>query len=139
MSNSISFSGRLGSDAETRYLENGKSVTSFRVANNVGWGERQSTNWFRCTIWGDRGSKVEPYLKKGTQVVIHGEFQAREWTDQEGQTKLSLDVTVRELDLVGPKEGAQPKPAPQPAAAGGADLDEDVPFAPLAKRNEYLV
>lgn len=129
MSNSISFSGRLGRDAETRYLADGKELTSFRVANTVGWGEREKTNWFSCTIWGSRGSKVAPYLTKGAQVVVHGEFSTREW-DKDGQMMTSLEVNVRELDLVGSKgEAAPAKAAPAKAAPAKPAVDEDdIPF-----------
>jgi single-strand DNA-binding protein len=41
------------------------------------------------------------YLVKGKQIYIDGNFEAREWTGQDGSTRTSLDVTAREMQLLG--------------------------------------
>ena len=51
MSNSISFVGRLGKDSERKATQNGQML-KFSVGENVGWGERKTTNWWNCTLFG---------------------------------------------------------------------------------------
>jgi single-strand DNA-binding protein len=41
------------------------------------------------------------YLAKGKQVYVDGRLEAREYQDQQGQTRTSLDVTANELQLLG--------------------------------------
>lgn len=101
--NSISFDGRLAADAELRYTPSGDPVLSFRVASDIGYGERKSTNWFQCQIWGKRAEAIKDYLLKGQQVTIYGALMLREWTDKEGVKRLSPDVRVNDLSLQGGK------------------------------------
>lgn len=131
--NSWSFTGNIGNDAESRYLPNGDAVVSFSVAVKAGYGEKASTTWARCSMFGKRGESVAPYLTKGQLVGVVGELSAREWTTKDGQTRTSIEVRVNDLTLLGKKEGsdrpqqAQPK---QEAAQGSGfdDFTDDVPF-----------
>lgn len=129
------FVGYLGKDAETRYLQSGDPVVSFSVGVKSGYGDKATTTWARCSMFGTRGEAVAPYLMKGQQVAISGEPSLREYTDKQGQTRSSLEVRVNDLTLVG-KRDAQPaaqqaprQQAPAPQQAGGfGDMDDDIPF-----------
>lgn len=99
--NVLNFTGGLGRDCETRFLANGDAVTSFGVALSSGYGDKKITTWLNATIFGKRGEALAPYLKKGAQVAISGEFTARPYTTKEGAEKLSLDVRVNDLTLMG--------------------------------------
>jgi single-strand DNA-binding protein len=117
--------GNLGGDAEMRDV-NGTMVVNFNVANNVGWGDRKTTIWFRCAMWGKRGEAVVGYLTKGTKVVVHGELELREYQGSDGVTKLSPDVRVTNLDFAGGGEHGDTKAEARPASR--KDLDDDLPF-----------
>lgn len=135
--NVFCFTGNLGSDAEIRMTPNGKSVTQFNVACTSGWGDNKTTSWMRCSMWGDRGEKVAPFLLKGGMVAISGEFTAREWEDKDGNKRISCDVRVNDLTLCGTRDAQRPaQQAPQQAPAGqtaqaGGSFDDDIPFAPF--------
>ena len=149
--NSISFDGRIAADAELRYTNSGDPVLSFRVASDIGYGERKSTNWFQCQVWGKRAEAIKDYLKKGQQVTIYGALMLREWTDKEGVKRLSPDVRVNDLSLQGGKrdddqgqprqsnggndyarekgrEPAPPRRQEQRQAPSYDDMDSDIPF-----------
>lgn len=124
------FVGNLGKDAETRYLQSGDPVVSFSVGVKAGYGDKATTTWARCSMFGKRGESVAPYLTKGQQVAISGEASLREYTDKQGQTRASLEVRVNDMTLVGGKREGQQAPrqqAPQQPASGG-DFDDDIPF-----------
>lgn len=134
--NKITLTGRLAADAELRYSPSGDAICSFRVASDIGYGERKSTNWFSCQVWGKRGEALAPHLTKGQQVTVFGSLTLREWNDKEGSKRLSPDVRVDEIELQGGKrddsqpaqQRQQPRPA-APQAASVADLDDDlIPF-----------
>ena len=126
MSNSLSFIGRLAKDAETRQTPSGKSVTGFRVANDVGFGDHKRTNWFSCSIWGARGEKLAQYLVKGSRVFVTGEFSSREYQTN-GENRTALEVAVREIDFVSKPEHQQKHERQQTAPQGG-EFDDDIPF-----------
>lgn len=127
------FVGNLGKDAEIRYLQSGDPVVSFSVGVKSGYGDKATTTWARCSMFGKRGESVAPYLVKGQQVAISGEASLREYTDKQGQSRASLEVRVNDLTLVGKKpegqQAAQPRQqAPAPQQAAGDWDDSDIPF-----------
>ena len=133
--NNLNFVGNIGRDSETRFTQSGDAITSFSAALTSGYGDKKITTWLNCSIWGKRGESLAPYLKKGTQVAISGEFCARPYTTKEGMEKLSLDVRVNELTLVGGKREGDSTPAQKESApvksaqsTSFSDFDSDIPF-----------
>jgi single-strand DNA-binding protein len=115
MSNVVSFTGTIGRDAEVRYTPSGQAVLNVSVANNVGFGDRQQTIWFRIVVWGKRAEgNLKDYLKKGQQVFISGEMTQSEYKAQDGTMKVALEINAAILDLVGKRsETSQPPPQEQ--------------------------
>lgn len=101
--NKISATGRLAADAETRFTPSGDAICNFRVASDVGFGDKKTTNWFNCQIWGKRGEALAPHLTKGQQVTVFGTLALREWSDKDGAKRMSPDIRVDEIDLQGGK------------------------------------
>lgn len=141
MSNSITFVGTVGRDAEVKYLASGSAVLSVTVANSVGFGDKQKTNWFRVTLFGKRAEgQLQNYLKKGQAVFISGELSQNSYQANDGTTKTSLEINANILDLVGKKsDGGQQQPASQPQSNQrssappvvdnfGDDFDDMIPF-----------
>lgn len=95
------FTGRLGADAELRSTQSGEKVLSFRVANDVGFGDRKSTQWVECSLWGRRGEAVAQFLTKGKQVCVSGELTLREFQKRDGSAGSGLSVRVNEVDFMG--------------------------------------
>ncbi len=140
--NSITFDGRLGADPELRYTPAGEPVLSFRVASDIGFGDRKTTNWFVCQVWGKRAESLKQYLSKGSAVTVYGQLTLREWTDKEGIKRTSPDVRINELTMQGdrrddgqPTTSRRPADAQPPARQSGQqppprmdDMDDDIPF-----------
>ena len=130
--------GKLGSDAELKDV-NGTALAKFSVAQNVGYGDKKSVNWFSVSIWGAQAkSNFVDYLKKGQMVQVVGELSTREYNG-----KTYLEVRSYSCNLAGgspqnnqPQQQSQPKPQ-QPqgyghqAQNGGGELDDDLPFSAL--------
>jgi len=127
----IQIIGNLGRDPELRYTPNGRPVASFTVAVNQSTKNQQTgewieaTDWFRVSVWGDRGERVAENLRKGARVFVDGRFKAREYEANDGQKRMSLDITAdtvlgldkREANADGTFSGA-PAAAGAPAGAG---------------------
>lgn len=128
--NIFTFSGNLGQDCEVR-TAGSSTVCQFSVAVKAGYGDKESTIWTRCALWGKRAEGNLPeYLKKGQQVVVSGELSLNVWTTKEGTQMTDVEVNVDKLTLVGKRE----EPANHPQPTNGYDTDkfqgtgEDVPF-----------
>ena len=103
--NSWNFTGNLGADAEQRVTPSGEPVVSFSVGVKAGFGDRATTTWARCQMWGKRGESVAPYLKKGQLVGVSGEASLREYDKKDGSKGASLEVRVNDLTLLGKRDG----------------------------------
>lgn len=93
------FSGRVGADAELRKTQSGEFVLSFRVANDIGFGDKRTSQWADCSYWGKRAEAVANYVKKGDKIVISGELRLEEFTRRDGTPGSKLSVRVNDLDL----------------------------------------
>jgi len=134
--NKIAATGRVVADAETRFTPSGDAIANFRLASDVGFGDKKTTNWFSCQIWGKRGEAIAPHLTKGQQVTVFGQLTLREWTNKDGVKAVSPDIRVDEIELQGGKQSAAPAQA-KTAQSGGERFsveDEDIPFAPLPRK-----
>ena len=143
--NKITATGRIAADAEVRFTPSGDPVASFRIASDVGFGDKKTTNWFSCQVWGKRGESLAPHLIKGTPVTVFGTLTLREWNDKEGQKRLSPDIRIDEIELQGGKKDSEPSQPSNPRNAQGApkasisDMDDDIPFTPHGAGREWRV
>lgn len=139
MSNVFSCTATVGRDAEVRYLQSGAAILTVTVANNVGFGEKQKTNWIRVNVWGKRAEgQLSNYLKKGTQIFISGELTVNEYQAKDGTTKSNLELNATIVDLIGKKSEGQDAPQqtqqaqrqaiPAQAPANDLPYDDDIPF-----------
>src|SRR5438477_8543931 len=106
--NKIIVVGNLGRDPELKYTPQGTAVCDFPVATNERRKEpsgetKDETTWFRVTFWGRQAEVASQFLAKGKQAYIEGRLRAREWTDKEGRTRTSLEITGVDLKLIGNK------------------------------------
>lgn len=127
----VHIAGHLGKDPETRFTPSGQKVTTFTVATNHRKGKEDITIWVRVTVWGDRLDKIMPYLKKGSAVIVTGRMNPpSSYTDKEGRTQISLEITAEMVEFSPfgksdrPAEGGQPG-ANQPNAQASGYVAHD--------------
>src|SRR5215213_10125276 len=122
----IQIIGNLGRDPELRYTPNGRPVASFTVAVNQSTKNQQTgewieaTDWFRVSVWGDRGERAAENLRKGARVFVDGRFKAREYEANDGQKRMSLDITADTVLGLDKREQTEGTFAGAPAGAGAA-------------------
>ncbi len=134
--NVFTATGNIGRDCENRTVGE-TSLCTFSMAVKAGYGDKESTVWVRCAIWGKRAEGQLPqYLVKGCQVAVSGELSLNVYTNSDGVEKTSLELRVNELDLIGGRSSSGQSqqtneiPAQQNNYAGGASVGDDVPFSP---------
>jgi len=96
MLNHIVIMGRLTRDPELRRTGSGVAVTSFTVAVDRDFGNRESgereTDFIDCVAWRQTGEFVSKYFAKGRMAVVSGRLQIRNWTDKEGNKRRTAEV-----------------------------------------------
>lgn len=103
MSNSISFVGRLGQDAETKSVGE-HFVAEFTVGETVYMGKdkEKQTNWYRVSLWNQYAKSMVPHLVKGKEFFFRAELVLRKW-EKDDKKGLSPELKDVRMDFVGGK------------------------------------
>lgn len=142
MLNRIIFMGRLVRDPELRRTQAGKAVASFRVACDRDYapqGGEKETDFIDVVAWGNTGEFVSKYFSKGRMAVISGRLQMRNWTDKDGNKRISAEVVADSVYFGDSKPQGEGKAqggfaSGKPVMADAADFPEltdddgDLPF-----------
>ena len=120
--NLILLIGNAGRDAELRYTATGRAVASFSMAVNRSYQVnnewQEETEWFNVSVWGQQAENVANRVRRGAKVFVEGRLSTREYTNQAGIARTSLDVNAfRVLNLTGREEGEEGGYGSYPPAA----------------------
>ena len=108
----VIITGNLTRDPEMRSLPSGTSLCSLRIACNGRRQNRETQQWedvpnyFDVTVWGQQGENCSRYLSKGRGVAIDGRLQWREWQDQQGNKRQSVDIVAESVQFLGGRDDA---------------------------------
>ena len=96
--------GRSGRDAEIRYFESGRVVTTFTLAVNRPMKDGQ-TDWFDIEVWGKQAEIAGEYVKKGSLIGVEGKIRWDSWTSKEtGDLNIKPMVIADSIRLLGSKK-----------------------------------
>ena len=137
MSNNITIQGSLGRDPELT-AAGSTPLLKFSVGDGVGYGDKKSTNWWNCAVWGQRANTLADMLQKGSKVCVTGEVTLRKF-EKDGVERISAEIRVNDVWLIGGKGDGQERqtstaPAQYQQRGSGQpprqpdDLDDDLPF-----------
>lgn len=98
--------GNLTADPELKQTQNGTSVCSFNIAVNRYSKEpdAKKVDFFTVVAWQAKAEFVSRYFKKGSGIVIVGRLENREWTDKQGNKRISTEIIAEEISFAGSKE-----------------------------------
>jgi single-strand DNA-binding protein len=145
MYQSVTIIGYLGRDPEMRYMPNGDPVTSFSVATDRSYNDKngqrvKETTWFRVSVFGKQADNANTYLHKGSMVLVEGRLRAdpktgspATFTRQDGTVGSSFEIVANQVRYLTPKGdgGAAAGADAGESAASGAEHrgeGEDIPF-----------
>jgi single-strand DNA-binding protein len=138
--NTVTLVGNVTRDPELRYTNTGQSITSFGLAVNRVWNDRQSgerreqVSFFDIKCWGQLGENAAQSLAKGSRVIVTGRLEQRSYETQAGEKRNAVEINADEVGpslrwataevvkndrrdssdagVSGPRGGGQPEPAP---------------------------
>ncbi|MBR4742431.1 MAG: single-stranded DNA-binding protein [Desulfovibrio sp.] len=87
MLNKVMIIGHLGKDPVIKYTETGSAVTTFSVAMDASFTDRdgnrqEKTEWIRVVTFSKCAENCSRYLHKGSLVFVEGSLQTRSWESQ---------------------------------------------------------
>ena len=98
MLNRIIIMGRLTRDPELRRTQNGTAVTSFSLAVDRDFKNKETgetgVDFIDCVAWRSTTEFVNNYFTKGRMAVVEGKLQIRPWKDRDGNNRRSAEVIV---------------------------------------------
>jgi len=127
--------GNLTRDPEMKALPSGMNVTSFSLATNRRYKDRDgnyqdAVDYHNITVFGRQAETVNQYLKKGSGAFVEGRLQTRSW-EKDGVKHYRTEVVADRIQF-GPRTdgGGAGAPAPATAATAPADTAGAAPAAP---------
>ena len=102
--NTITLLGRATSSIELKQTQAGKSVASFSLAVKRPY-TKDTTDFHTVVAWDKTAELLAKYVNKGNQVCIRGYLTNREWTDKNGNKRISTEIIAEEIDFVGSGSG----------------------------------
>lgn len=123
MLNVVAIMGRMAKDPELKTTNSGKSVCSFRIANDSGYRDangQSQTNWLDVVAWNKTAEFICKYFPKGALIALDGRLQTRQYQDKSGQTRTAVEIVAQNASFTGSKESTLPAPqnaVQSPAAA----------------------
>lgn len=129
--------GRLGKDPDVRYTPDGTMVTTFRLATDEQWkdknGEKvQRTEWHQIVTYRKLAEICGNYLVKGKLVFIEGRIQTRSWEDKEGVKRYTTEIIANDMKMLDSKGQNKTEDVSFDATSGSSNDGntpvDDVPF-----------
>ncbi len=100
--------GNLTRDPEMKALPSGMNVTSFSLATNRVYNDRdgkrqEQVEYHNIVVFGKQADTAAKYLKKGSGAYVEGRLQTRSW-DKDGQKHYRTEIVADRVQF-GPRSG----------------------------------
>jgi single-strand DNA-binding protein len=142
MYNHIVLIGRVGKDAEPRFMSDGQNgVINFSLATSRRWRDKEGnwqdkTQWHNIVHWGKYVKAVAERVKKGHLIMVEGELQYRKWEDKDGNSHDITEINaVRVISLEKREKSATPQDfeqsdsiPPTKPEDSQTETEDDLPF-----------
>lgn len=130
--NKVIIAGRLTRDPETRTMPDGRPVTTFGVATNKFFTDKEgnkqeNTEFHNVTSFGKLADICSRYLKKGMPVLAEGYLKTRNWQDKEGVKRSRTDIILENMQM-GPRSASSGFSPSSPLQKEQTISNEDIPI-----------
>jgi len=131
--NKVMLIGNLGADPELRFTSSGTAVTTFSLATNRKYTDKdgnvhEDTQWHRCVIWGKLAETCKTYLAKGSKCYVEGRQQTRQWDDREGNKRWTTENVVSQVEFLSGKSDSKSTATNKEQEEQTEFTDSDIPF-----------
>jgi single-strand DNA-binding protein len=101
--NVVTLVGNITRDPELRFTNTGQATSSFGLAVNRRWQNRQTQEWeeatsfFDVVCWREMAENAAESLTKGSRVIVTGRLDQRSWETPEGDKRSKVEVVADEI------------------------------------------
>ena len=104
--NKVILMGNMCADPELKQTQGGTSVCSFSIAVNRRF-NKEEVDFITIVAWRQQAEFICKYFKKGQAIVVVGELQTRNWTDNQGNKRYATEVVADEVSFGGNKGSSE--------------------------------
>ena len=133
--NTVTLVGNVTRDPELRFTPSGQATTTFGLAVNRRWQNRQTQEWeeatsfFDIVCWRELAENASESIKRGTRVIVTGRLDQRSWETSEGEKRSKIEVTA---DEIGPSLRWATAAVTKNERRGPGEASDRAPAAPAA-------
>ena len=128
--NKVILIGNMTADPELKQTTSGVSVCGFSVAVNRRFKSeegQQNVDFINIVAWRQSAEFICRYFKKGNPILICGQIQTRNYTDNQNQKRYVTEVVADEVSFVESKGESKPaeptvSTPPNPASFGNKNM-----------------
>ncbi|MCE5270686.1 single-stranded DNA-binding protein [bacterium] len=122
--NKVILIGNIGRDPDLRQTEKGSAISTFSLATNTTWVDREGvraerTEWHNIVAWNRLAEICNQIIHKGDQIYIEGRLRTRSWTDEKGEHHHRTEVIAEQMI----KLSRRPDEDSEPAESAGHAAD----------------
>lgn len=122
--------GNLTRDPELKTLPSGTSVTTFSLATNRVYNDKdgnrqENTDYHNIVVFGRQAETTAQYLKKGSMALVEGRIQTRSWDADDGSKRYRTEIVANRVQF-GPRGvgSTSAPPAGKPSSSPPAKKEE---------------
>src|ERR1035437_5252707 len=103
MDNTVTVVGNLVRDPELRFTNNGQATSSFGLAVNRMWQNRQTQEWEEATsfidvvCWREMAENAAESLTRGARVLVARRLEQGSWETPDGAKRSKMEVVAYEI------------------------------------------
>ncbi len=115
--NKVMLIGHLGDEIKMHFFEGGNSIGRFPLATNESYTNKEgdqvtTTEWHNVVVRNKLAEICEKYLTKGDKIYCEGRIKTRQWAGEDGQTRYTTEIHVRDLSFLSNKKEDNQKSNP---------------------------
>lgn len=136
MINRVTLIGNVGTEAELKQTNTGKSYARFSLATSENYKDangvwQKVTEWHTCTAWNDLAARASEIAHKGALIFLEGKITSREY-EKDGQKHRVTEIQVSTLRALEKKQmetyNHSGAPIPEKQTAPEPIGTNDLPF-----------
>jgi single-strand DNA-binding protein len=101
--NNVTLVGNVTREPELRFTPSGLATTTFGLAVNRRWQNRQTQEWeeatsfFDIVCWREMAENAAESLARGARIIVTGRLEQRTWETPEGEKRSKIEVVADEI------------------------------------------
>ena len=100
--NQVTLMGNMTRDPEGKFATSGMAISSFTIAVNRKWKDKEEVSFIDCTAFGKTAELIQKFFTKGKPILVSGRLKQDTWEDRNtGQKRSKLGVIVETMTFVG--------------------------------------